>query len=370
MVSKGTPLQVGVIGLGNIGHWHASLTRDLDAEVVVGLDVSPEARAGFEDEFDCPTTDDMDSLLTHDVDAVIITTPNRFHEEYAVTALDAGVNVLCEKPLAHSLESAERIVATAEESDARLMVGFNNRFRGPAEEVKKEIAAGTLGDVVHVEANFIRRRGVPGRGTWFTREDLSGGGALIDLGVHAIDLALYLLGYPEVTEVSGVTRSQFGGSPDYTYVDMHGEDHGHEQFDVDDSVTALIRCADGQTITLDVAWATNRDDTEEFVVRGTDAGAAFELNGDEVTYYTVNRGDETDPLPTPTVETGDFSGHQAEQAYFFDCIREGRPLERNCPEEGLVVQQVIEAIYRSSESGRAAQVRGTAARGMDTEIVE
>lgn len=351
-------IRVGLVGLGSIAHQHTEFARDLGAEIVAGLDVSPDARDRYEEAFGLPTCCDFDDLLARDPDAIIVTTPNCYHEEYAVGALDAGVHVLCEKPLAHTVESAERIVTAANAADATLMVGFNFRFSPPAECVRAAIDAGRLGEVLHVDANFLRRRGVPGRGSWFTKQELAGGGALVDIGVHALDLALYLLGYPEVVEVSGRVRSLFGNRSDYTYDEMWGDDLGPGEFDVDDSATAFISCADGRTVSLSAAWAVNRDPNDEFVVEGTESGARFGLEGSEATFYDVRRGDSTNPLPTHREKTGDHPSHRAELAYFFDCIREDRPVTRNTPEEGLVVQRVVDAIYRSSESGRAVAVSG------------
>lgn len=354
--ADGDGLRVGLVGLGSIAHLHTEAAHSLGAEVVVGLDVSPDARGRYEDTFGVPTCDNVDALLARDLDAVIVTTPNCFHEKYAVAALKEGVHVLCEKPLAHTVESAERIVAAGRDSEAMLMVGFNFRFGPPAETVTTAIDKGQLGEVTHVDANFVRRRGIPGRGTWFTRKDMAGGGALIDIGVHALDLALHLLDYPEVLEVSGRARSQFGTRPDYTYEDMWGEDHGPDAFDVDDSVTAFLQCADGRTVSLDAAWAVNRAPNDEVVVQGTESGAEFALEGSEVSFYDVKRGDSTDPLPTRTVEVDDYPSHRAEQAYFFECIRTDTPPERNTPEQALTVQRVIDAIYRSSVAGKAVGV--------------
>src|SRR5699024_3656069 len=167
------------------------------------------------------------------------------------------------KPLAHTLESAEAIADAARSSDGFVMTGFENRFANPVEVLKNLQHEGRLGTARHVEANYIRRRGIPGRGSWFTSRASSGGGSLIDIGVHAIDLALFFLDFPDVVEVSATTRSAFGSREDYAYLEMMGEDLGPAEFNVDDSVTAFIRCATGQTVSLEAAWATNRPTNHE-----------------------------------------------------------------------------------------------------------
>ena len=348
--------RIGIVGLGNIGHHHATRLLEQDADLVGGVDIAETARTRFEREFDVEAYDDASDLYEV-ADAVIITTPNRFHEEYAVSALDAGLDVLLEKPLAHSLESAERIAVAAEAAEGFCMVGFNNRFANPVEIIKHYQRQGRFGDVDHVEANYVRRRGVPGRGSWFTNEEVAGGGSLIDIGVHAIDLALYFLDYPEITEVSGVTRSQFGGRDDYAFVEMWGKDSGPEGFDVDDSASAFIRCADGTTVSLEVAWAVNRPTNDEFVIRGTDAGARFDRGSQELTVYESGTSG-ANHLTDTEVDTQTTDTHEAEQALFVEAVRAGEAPNRNTIDEGLAVQRVIDAIYRSSETGRAVQLDG------------
>ena len=349
-MSQDTPLRVGIVGLGGIGHHHADRLADHEATLVGGVDISGEARRQFSESYDVPTYEDDAELLAA-VDAVLITTPNRFHEEYAVTALEAGVDVLLEKPLAHTVASAERIAAAAQDAEGFCMVGFNNRFAPPVEVIKEYQEAGRFGDLSHVEANYVRRRGIPGRGSWFTSKEVAGGGALIDIGVHAIDLALYLLDFPTVTEVSGTARSQFGTREDYAYVEMWGDDVGPEGFDVDDSASAFIRTEEGQTVSLEVAWATNRPTNDEFVLRGTEAGARFDRASDDLTVFEAN-GAGTDHLTDAEITTQSADTHRAEVGYFLDHVGGPAP-KRNTVDEALTVQRVIDAIYRSSEQGEA-----------------
>jgi predicted dehydrogenase len=347
-------VRLGLVGLGSIGHHHATQLRTLPegAALVGGMDIAAAARERFRTEFEVPTYADHEELFAA-VDAVIVTTPNRFHEEYAVAALEAGLDVLVEKPLAHDLASAERIAAAAREAEGFCMVGFHNRFGSPAQVLRGRIDDGRFGDVYHVEANYVRRRGVPGRGSWFTDRSVAGGGALVDIGTHAIDFALYVLGYPEVVEVSGTTRDAFGTREDYTAIDQWGSP-GDGTVDVEDSATALIRCADGQTVSLEVAWASNRPPNNAIVVRGTEAGASFDhVDGDLELYETSGLG--TAHFTDSTVETPEENGHRAEQRRFVEAIRTGGPAPVPV-EEGIAVQRVIDALYRSSETGRAVRL--------------
>ncbi|MUW13844.1 gfo/Idh/MocA family oxidoreductase [Halorubrum sp. CBA1125] len=345
---------VGIVGLGGIGTHHAGKLVDREETLVGGMDIDADARARFHEEFDVPTYEDEEDLY-ETCDAVLITTPNRFHEEYALSALDAGLDVLLEKPLAHTLESAERIVEAAREAEGFCMVGFNNRFAEPVQVIKHYQDEGRFGETTHVEANYVRRRGVPGRGSWFTSNEVAGGGALIDIGVHAIDLALYFLDHPEIVEVSGETRSEFGGRDDYAFVHMWGDDNGGDGFDVEDSASAFIRDADGNTVSLEVAWATNRPTTDEFVVRGTEAGATFDRGSDALTIHEAGVGGGHH-LSDTSVETREGDSHAAEQAAFLEAVAAGEPPAINTIDEALRVQRVIDAIYRSSERGEAVRL--------------
>ena len=345
---------VGIVGLGGIGNHHATKLVNRGANLVGGMDIDADARRAFHEELDLPVYEN-EADLYEACDAVLITTPNRFHEEYAISALDAGLDVLLEKPLAHTVESAERIAEVARDAEGFCMVGFNNRFAEPVQVIKHYQDEGRFGETTHVEANYVRRRGVPGRGSWFTSNDIAGGGALIDIGVHAIDLALYFLDHPEIVEVSGETRSEFGSRDDYAFVHMWGADNGGSDFDVEDSASAFIRDADGNTISLEVAWATNRPTNDEFIVRGTEAGATFDRGSDALTIHEAGTGGGHH-LSDTTIETRDGDGHAAEQATFLQAVAEGEAPTINTVEEALSVQRAIDAIYRSSERGQAIRL--------------
>ncbi|RQG91429.1 gfo/Idh/MocA family oxidoreductase [Natrarchaeobius halalkaliphilus] len=349
---------IGIVGLGGMGTLHARSLSDLGAEIVAGADLVESKREQFETEFDATTYETHEGLVVDgDVDAVVVTTPNRFHEPITVDALEAGCDVLVEKPLAHTLESAERIVATAAAAEGFCMVGFHNRHAASMAIFDEYDARGRFGELTHVEANYVRRRGIPGPGSWFTDPDLAGGGALLDIGVHALDLALYALDFPEITEVSGVTRTTFGTRETYADPDGFGDnwDAQAETYEVDDSVSAFIRFADGQTISLESAWATNREESMEFRVRGTEAGAKFDIGGTELNIIEASTAGcdhyadvhlEGDPTVT---------GHVTQDEAFLDAIAAGGEPETNTVDEALVVQRVIDAIYRSSETGRTVQ---------------
>ncbi|THE64799.1 gfo/Idh/MocA family oxidoreductase [Salinadaptatus halalkaliphilus] len=353
MTPNGTDIETGIVGLGNIGQYHAERLVDSNQSLAGGMDVAAEARERFARRYNVPVYDDHEALY-EGVDAVIITTPNRYHEEYAVDAFERDLHVLLEKPLAHSVESATRIAEAAADAESYSMVGFNNRFANTVQIVKRRIERGELGAVSHVEANYVRRRGIPGRGTWFTRQQIAGGGALIDLGVHAVDLALYLLSYPPVDEVTGVTRDEFGSRENYAYLEMWADDDGPGEFDVDDSASAFVRCAGGRTINLEVAWATNRPSNHEFVIHGTEAAARFDLLEGELSFHSAST-DGPDHFEDTAIETRQNDTHSVEQRAFFEGIEAGA-FNQTSIEQALSVQRVIDGIYRSSEDERTIHI--------------
>ncbi|MFP8957969.1 Gfo/Idh/MocA family protein [Natrialbaceae archaeon A-CW3] len=354
---------VGIVGLGGMGQLHASNMREEGAEIVAGADLVPEKREQFGLEFGAETYNSHEALIADaDVDAVVVTTPNKFHEPISVAALEAGLDVLVEKPLAHTLESAERLAAVADDADGICMVGFHNRHAASAAMFDAYKADGRFGELTHVEANYVRRRGVPGPGSWFTNPDLAGGGALLDIGVHAIDLALYTLEFPEVIEVSGVARTTFGTDEDYADPDGFGSnwDAEAETYEVDDSVTALIRCAGGQTISLEAGWATNRESSMDFRVRGTDAGAQFDIGDSDLRIIGASTAGCDHYADAELTGDASVTGHYEQDRYFLETIEAGVEPTTNTVEEALTVQRVIDAIYRSSETGRSVSLESEA----------
>lgn len=349
------PIRLGVVGLGFMGQVHAENTAEFGHDVVAGTDLDEEARENFATRFDATTYEEFDRMYDEeDLDAIAVSVPNKFHEPAVVAALERGIDVLCEKPLAHTLDSAERIAEVARDSEGFCAVNFHNRLSAAAEMVKGYDAEGTFGEITHIRGNYVRWRGVPGLGTWFTSKELAGGGALVDIGVHAIDFALYLLDFPAVEEVMGISRSNFAGREDYADPEDWGTGDG--EFDVEDSVTALIRCESGQTISLEVSWAASQEPTNEFTVRGTDAGARLSLGEEELEIFeTGHQG--TDHFVRSELEGSlPETGWAATDKLFAESVARGEAPELNTVEQALTVQRVIDAIYRSAEEGTSVRV--------------
>lgn len=348
--------RVALVGLGGMGTRHANALQEVDGTVVAGADVHEATRASFAERFDAEPFADHEAMLEEtSPDAVIVATPNRYHEPVTTSALARDVHVLCEKPLAHSVESAERIVEADDASDAFCMVGFCHRFSAATRLFRAQQNAGTFGTVTHVEANFVRRRGIPNLGSWFTDPDLAGGGALMDIGVHTIDLALYLAGYPSVVEVTGHTTSTLGGDAEYADPDGWAEHRGTSGtgLDVEEAASAYLRCDDGTTVSLEVAWATNRRSTKRFRVDGTDAGAELELGGHTLEVVGAGSGPPDHYEDRTLTANADHNRFVAELERFLEGVEADERPDVNRIEQARHVQRTIAALYESARSGSA-----------------
>ena len=321
-----TPIRVGFVGLSGRGGGLARQTDELGYNVVAGADVDAEARASFEDAYDATTYESYETLFeTADLDAAVIATPNAFHSPAAVAALDADVNVLVEKPLADSLEAAHAVARAEERSDAFGMVGFQRRFYNQVTAVKSHIEAGRFGELVRIEVNYARRRGIPDGAK--VHEELGGGGVLLDLGAHVLDFAFYFLDFPEIVETVGTTRSDFMNADEAV---SRWRGPPAETTEVEDAVWGTLRTDDGALIDVHAAWAQHQPDSYDIKIWGTDAGASFNFHNNEVVIYE----DDTTA---------------AELECFFEAVRTGQPPDTNTIEQGVAVQRAIDGIYRSAE---------------------
>ena len=315
-----TPTTIGIVGLGNIGLLHAERFGTLGASVA-GLDSDAKARRRFVERHDGPVFDDRRELFDA-VDGVVIAVPNSYHDRYAIPALEAGLDVFLEKPMADTRLNAERIADVAARADGVCTVGFHNRYRAIVGRFEELQGAGRFGELTHVQANYVRRSGVPEHGGWFTREAVAGGGALIDIGVHAIDLALYLLDYPVVEEVVGTTRR----SPDH-------------EFDVEDAASGFIRCAGGKTISLEVAWSANGPENKTFLIEGTDGAGKLNPWKERLEIFDAGRGTE--------IQVDRVDPYLRQARSFVNAIENDVDPAVNTADEALTVQCVIDRMYRS-----------------------
>ena len=349
---------VGFIGAGNIASNHARVLDSLGANLLALADIDPETRRSFAAEYGVPETyDDYEAMLAAEpLDLVVVAVPNALHAPCAIAALEAGCNVMLEKPVATTLEDAQRIAEAEAANDGIVAIGFVMAFSPWFEDVCVRMAAGELGTVYDVEMELVKRRGIPQIGSWFTTKEVSGGGVLIDLGVHVLHLALRVLDFPAIETVRGQTGSHFGTDPDYTYLSMWaGDPIEGGTFDVDDHARAFIETADGTTISLHVAWASNSETRQQIRFYGDEAGVTVDTSGGETT--TTMYAADRDALTETELVVGGEHRLTAEWRYILSVVRGEREHTRNTLAEGIAVQRIVDAIYESAEAGREISLR-------------
>jgi len=294
--------------------------------------------------------------------------PTFLHAPIAIAALERGIHVLSEKPIALHAAQADAMVQAARTADRVLDVAFNHRQRGDIQELKAVIDAGRLGRPYYAKAWWLRRTGIPTLGSWFTRAELAGGGPLVDIGVHVLDYSLFLLGNPDVVAVSASTydllaSAGFGSSPDSAKTGATDA----KTFDVEDLASVFMRLAGGGTLLVEASWAAHRRDGDEFGITlyGTDAGA--ELIVDDYApkgSLQVFTDDGGTPIAT-RVPVKPGRGHKAVIEQFVDKIRSGRWREHD-GSNAAALARIVDACYRSAAEQREIRLdtaMGAAAYG-------
>lgn len=346
------PVKVGIIGLGWAGQAHLeSYLRCANVEIAGIADMREAVLKDLAQRFPIRQTyTEYEDLLADDSISVIsIATPNYLHAPIAIKALESGKHVLCEKPMAITSEEGARMVQAALANNRVLEIAFNHRRRGDVEVLKRHIDQGALGRIYHAKASWMRRRGIPGFGGWFTTKALSGGGPLIDLGVHSLDMALYLMGEPEITAVSAMTYAEFGPKGRGSRSEI-----SEGSYDVEDMATAFIRLKDGGTLLLEASWASNGRAWDDYGVAlyGSDGGAEIAVKNysweDTLRIYTDIGGVPAEAAPR--VHRGE--GHLAVVREFLAVIASGADWHLHAGQEGLRRTQIIEACYQSAREGR------------------
>ncbi|THF79129.1 Gfo/Idh/MocA family protein [Cohnella fermenti] len=348
-------LRIGIVGTGKIfenAHAPAWLSSP-HVEVTAVSDVYRPAAETQAKRFgtDRVYTDYMEMLEREKLDAIDICAPNVLHSEIAVAALERGIHVFCEKPDAVDAAGAERMADAAARSGKLLMVMRNNRFSPQAQFLKRYIESGAMGDIYSARAVWLRRRGIPGRGGWFTTKAMSGGGPLIDLGVHMIDVAIWLMGSPKPVAVSGAAYTKFADSKLTSAAPRRGATAGGV-FDVEDLAAGFIRFDNGATMQIEFSWASNiEEDVSKLVeLRGTRAGAM--LRNRDLKLVTEIEGAICDIVPQ--FPKDDTLTQWRNIHHFIDClIGEADPI--STPETGVDMIRILSAIYESAATG--AEVR-------------
>ena len=332
------PVRVGVLGTGAVSQIvHLPiLTERSDARVTAVSDADPHRARTLADRFGVDRVLDDEALLRDDdVDAVVICTPNHLHAEQAMAALAAGKHVLCERPLALTARDAGRVVARARKAGRLLAVNMSHRFRPDVAALRSFVAGGELGRVYAVRGSWLNRTAPVHRSTWRQRPGESGGGALMDIGLPALDLCLWLVGYPEVARVSAVTSTG--------------------DWEVEDAATVMMVTADGTALTVEVSWSYFAgEDRQFFRVLGTEGSGSLpplqvfkQLGGRPM--------DVTPRQPTPRGGENPYTNaYRREIDQFLRAL--GGEADVPLPEEQARLMAIVQAAYRSAKSGKEVRL--------------
>jgi predicted dehydrogenase len=356
-------LRIGIIGTGGIAHAYANAYKNFDdVEVVAGADIVPGKARKFLDRFGWKDADGYDSTEElcerDDIDAVSVCTYNSQHSVCAVAALNAGMHVLLEKPMAVTIEQGLEIMEAEKSSGKIVSIGFQPRYGANYQMVRNLIVnEKALGDVYYVQTGGGRRRGIPG-GTFISKEK-AGVGALADIGCYALDFALNSIGYPKPLTVSAVKYDHFGKNPKY-FAD-------YKNFEVDDFSAAFIRLEGGITLDFRMSWAMHMDTSGDFLFLGKDAGlkvkqpniaawsGAWDGTVGDITLFHDLYGKLTHtPIPIETQEKGNL--FESKVRAFVDAVLTGS--KAPIPTSQIIRNQaIIDGIIRSSECGHEVEVK-------------
>lgn len=343
-------LNIGIIGTGSLSHAHINAYIKLEnVSVKAGCDINKNRVISFCKKYDVPDyyTDYRDLLLDKTIDAVSICTWNDTHAEISIAALKAGKHVLCEKPLAINTEQALEIQKVVRETDKTFMVGFVKRFADSTTVAKDFIKNNRLGEIYFAKAGVIRRTGNPTG--WFSDKSKSGGGPLIDLGVHMIDLCRYLMGNPKPVSVYGAAFEKLGPRNHVKLLNRYVPMDEGDKCDVEDFVSAMIRFDNGAVIDIKVSFTLHTTEEKTYCeIFGDKAGIMVEPElkiAGEMDGYNVNI------IPEIFTPTNTFQAMFEKQIeHFIECVRNNS--ESISPvEDGVEIMKILDAVYESAQSG-------------------
>lgn len=364
-------IRIGIIGCGNIANTKhmPTLFKFKDrVEMVAFCDLIPEKAEKAAKKYGIPNakiyTDYRKCVADPDIDVIHVCTPNRSHSEITVAALEAGKHVMCEKPMAISGDEAQKMVDAAKKYNRLLTIGYQNRYRKDTQTLKKLIDQGELGEIYYAKAHALRRRGIPNWGV-FTNKQEQGGGPLIDIGTHSLDITLWMMNNYKPVAVLGSTFNMLGTT-------LRGDEQGTDEhwdpdtFEVEDAAFGLIKFENGATVYLETSWALNTLDQRQAMntLYGTKAGSSMEYKGEAGTDRTllinkvqagaqvvvnVNVAEPEDPSADLIFS---YPGADLECATWINAL-EGKGELTVLPEQAMMVTKILEAIYQSARTGKA-----------------
>ena len=349
-------IKVGMIGAGAIADDHCNaINRYNGAAVAAVAEINTGRRDALQKKYTIAKAYEkwQDLVADPDLDAVAIALPNALHAPVSLAAIQAGKHVLLDKPFALSYAEAKRVVDAARRNKKILMIGMNQRYVQNSQMLKAIVDRGELGEIYHTKACWCRRMGSPKFGTWFVNKKLSGGGCMLDIGVHILDLALHLIDNWQPVSVSGQVYGKFGhrgiGEGGWGKSDRNAK----LKFDVEDFATGLIKFRNQATLELNVSWVLHQEqgDRHNVELYGTQAGASLiplKL------FRQAKRKGEYEVVVPQNVKIPRRCENR--QFNWLDAIR-GKDKPLCTMDQSLVVQRILDAIYASSASGKEVRIR-------------
>ena len=365
-------LRVGIIGTGWIAEAHMqSYLKQPDIEVVAGADLIPGKAKAFFEKFgltdvkcDYKDGEEMVNDKSLALDAVSICTYNRQHAPCAIQALNAGVNVLLEKPFTVTTEEAVEVMRAEKASGKVLSIGFQPRLDDNMKMVKNIVQSGELGQIYYVQTGGGRRRGIPTPfGTTFIEDETAGLGALADIGCYSLDMVLNALGYPKPLTVSGYKSAFFGTDPNYIGYKMCGHPEYYKKFGVDDFAAAFIRLEGGIIIDFRIAWAMNLNTSGDTIIYGTKGSLRIpstecwngSVGGDLTIYHEVAGKQVETKIPMIIPKPGAPSNFDKKIRTFLDACKNGTAAP--VPSSQILYNQaILDGIAKSSDCGKEIEI--------------
>lgn len=347
-----SPLRVGFVGAGSIAHIHAKhLSRIEGVQLAAATDPNESSLQKFAGAFPGVATfaDHRAMLLESKLDAVCICSPNGAHCENALAAFDAGCHVMVEKPMAMNAGECERMIDAANRAKKELVVGFQFRFDPRTELIHRHVADGLFGKILYVRCQALRRRGIPNWGV-FGRKELQGGGPLIDIGVHCLEMAHYAIGSPRPIAASGNCWTYYGDKP--SSVVSLWPNWDYQTYTVEDLAVGMIRFENGTMLNIEASFVAHVEkDVWTFSLMGEKGGATW----DPITVFTDQNGYMFNMTPGWLPPGGWDNDWDKKMRHFVDVVRDGRP-NLSPGDHGLKVQKMLDAIYASSAKGMEVSI--------------
>ncbi len=358
-------LKIGLVGCGGIAnqkHMPALSKLPQYCEMVAFCDIDEEKAQKAAEKYGAKGakvyTDYNEMLKDESIDVVHVLTPNVAHCPITVAAFEAGKHVMCEKPMAATSQDAQTMLDAWKKSGKQFTIGYQNRFRPEVQMLHKMCERGEMGDVYYAKAHAVRRRGVP---TWgvFPNKALQGGGPLIDIGTHALDITLWMMDNYKPVSVMGSVFYKLGSLPEAVDGNLFGE-WDPKTFEVEDSAIGMIRMENGSCVNIEAAWAINMIEAKEAstTICGTKAGAeirsGMSFADDELVINKGHDGHLTEEHLSKNGKIAYFDGGAGEPGYeeakqwMEAVLNNTQPLVK--PEQAFVVTQILEAIYESDRT--------------------